>query len=394
MASSDASEHPVGPMTFALSTKMVIGRGAVSCLPEQLCALDMSKPLVVTDPGLARTQAFEAVTGSLREAGVSFATTADVEPQPTVGNVLRGYAGYRANGCDGAVALGGGSAIDTAKGIAILATNGGDPRDYHGSELYDTPPAPLVAIPTTAGTGSEVSYAASIRDEEKDKKLTIRHKEYNTARVAVLDPEFLHSLPRRVAVTAGMDALTHGVESYVSREATVLTQALSLRASELIGANLRDFVADRGNSGIGERMLVGSSLAGIAFSYAGTGNAHCLARTLAGSYHMEHGMSCAVTLPHVAAYNVSAAPTRYARVAAALGEPVEGLDDGEAAGRAVSALFRLAADLEVPPSLESFGVTSKDVGYIAKESMAVNYNRWNPRFMQEEDFGALVGGMV
>lgn len=381
-------------MRFALNTKLTIGPGTLDSLPDELGPLGVTRPMVVTDPGVARTEAFAAVTRSLRAAGIPYEVSDDVEPQPTVGNVVRGFERYRAAGCDGAVALGGGSAIDTAKAMVILATNGGDPRDYHGSELYDTPPDPLLAVPTTAGTGSEVSYAASIRDEEKDRKLTIRHLRFNSARVAILDPLVLRSIPRRVAVTAGMDALTHAVESYTSREATVLTEALSLRAMELIAQSLRSFVAEPGDAEVGERMLVGSCLAGIAFSYAGTGNAHCLARTLAGKFHMEHGMSCAVTLPHVVAYNAAFAPERYARVALALGERVDGLDDEEAAARAGPAVAALADDLDVPRTLRSFGVEERHVAYIAEESAGVNYNRWNPRFMTEQDFADLVGRMV
>lgn len=387
-------DSPSAARTFSLPTKLITGIGALGSLSAAVAELGTSKALIVTDPGVAGTESFAALTASFDKENLAYAATTEVEPQPTVDNVLNAAGTYRDEQCDGVVAFGGGSAIDTAKGVAILATNGGDPRDYHGFDLYHVPPAPLIAIPTTAGTGSEVSYAASIRDAERDTKLTIRNIRYNQARVAILDPEVLRSLPARPAAMAGLDALTHAIESYTSREATLLTEALSLRAIELIGANLRRFVADRGDLEAGERMLVGSTLAGIGFSYAGTGNAHCLARTLAGTFHMEHGMSCAVTLPHVVAYNVPVNPGRFARVAAALGQNTAGLSEQEASAQAVSALFELTSNLDTPHSLRPFGVEPRHLKYIAEESIAAGYNRWNPRHMTEQDFETLVKEML
>lgn len=379
---------------FGLPTTLIIGTGTIRTLSEHVRNLDVHKPLIVSDPGVAHTDSFSVLTASLESAGITYGYTLEVEPQPTVNNVLRAAETYRAEHCDGVVALGGGSAIDTAKGVAILATNDGRPEDYHGTDLYHIPPAPLIAIPTTAGTGSEVSYAAPIRDAERDKKLTIRHIRFNPARIAILDPQVLRSLPPKPAALAGMDALSHAIESYTSREATVLTEALSLQAIEMIAANIQRFIADRDDLEAGERMLVGSTLAGIGFSYAGTGNAHCLARTLAGTFHMEHGMSCAVTLPHVVAHNVLAAPARYARVAAALGQKIAGFTDREAAAKAAPALFSLTSELNLPHSLRPFGIEPRHVDYIAQESITADYSRWNPRNMTEHNFEALVKEML
>ena len=380
-------------LTFALPTTLVIGLGALGAAPEHVRALGIRKALVVCDPGVEAAAGAD-LRAALRGASIEHAVTLDVEPQPTVANVRAAAEAYAAHGCDGVAAIGGGSAIDTAKGAAVLATNGGDPRDYHGDERFATAPAPLLAIPTTAGTGSEVSSTASIRDAGSGRKLSIRHRRFNPARVAILDPAVLATLPPHVAVVAGLDALAHGIESYASRQATVLTQALSLRAVELVAQSIRAFVADRADADAGERMLVGACLAGIGFSFAGTGNAHCLARTLAGEFHMEHGMSVAVTLPHVVAYNAPARPDAYARVAAALGADTAGLDAEEAALLAAPAIAALNHDLGLPRSLRAFGVGPGDVEHIARESAAAGYERWNPRDTTERDFAALLERML
>jgi alcohol dehydrogenase len=378
---------------FECPTRILVGAGAIRRVPSELRDVGGTKPLLVTDPVLAGTDAFGIVREVLEEAGLDYAVYRDVEPQPSVDTVEAAHAHYEQNDCDSLLAFGGGSTIDTAKGAAILATNGGSPRDYYGSDRYSVAPAPLVAVPTTAGTGSEVSSVASIRDDERKAKLSIRHSRLNRARVAILDPEVLRTLPRGVAVTTGMDALTHAVESYTSLEATPITEAFSLHAMELVGLHIRPFMANRGNRDSAEKMLIGSSLAAIAFSSAGTGNSHCLARILAGEFGMEHGMACAVTLPHVVAFNSIADPAKFAKVAATLGEDVSGLETRDAA-LASKAIFRLCEDLGVPTELDGFGVSAGDTSRIAEECMKANYNRWNPRLMTQPDFEELLARMV
>ena len=380
--------------TFQLPTRIIIGSGSIGCAPDELRAIEVTKPLLVTDPGIAYTEVFEDIRVVLDEAGIPFEVFKDVEAQPSARTVEDAFSLYERSECDGLLALGGGSSIDTAKGAAILATNGGKPQDYDGFDKYSAPPAPLVAIPTTAGTGSEVSYAASISDTDRGIKFTIRHSQLNRAKVAILDPDVLRTLPRHTATVTGMDALTHAVESYTSLEATPITEAASLYATELIGTHLRPFVANRGNGEAAKSMLVASSLAAIAFSDAGLGNAHCLARTLAAKFRMEHGMSCAVTLPYVVKFNAMANPSKFARVASALGTRVEGLTQKEAADKAASTIFDICLDLGIPSELNAFGVQKKDVSYIAEQSMKAGYNRWNPYQMTNADFERLLSQMV
>lgn len=379
---------------FKLPTKIIVGNGSIQAAPDELQTLEATKPLLVTDPGVAQTEVFEDVRAVLDEAGVPFDVFKDVEAQPSARTVEGAFSLYERSKCDCLLALGGGSSIDTAKGAAILATNGGKPQDYDGFDKYSTPPAPLVAIPTTAGTGSEVSYAASISDTDRDIKFTIRHGLLNRAKVAILDPNVLRTLPRHVAMVSGMDALAHAVESYTSLKATPITEAASLYAMELIGTHLRPFVANRNNGKSAESMLVASSLAAISFSDAGTGNAHCLARTLAAKFHMEHGMSCAVTLPYVVKFNAMANPSKFARVASALGARTEGLTQREAADKAASTIFDICSDLEVPSKLNAFGVQRENIPYIAEQSVKVDYNKWNPYQMTDSDFESLLSQMV
>ena len=241
--------------TFQLPTRIIIGSGSIGCAPDELRAIEVTKPLLVTDPGIAHTEVFEDIRVVLDEAGIPFEVFKDVEAQPSARTVEDAFSLYERSECDGLLALGGGSSIDTAKGAAILATNGGKPQDYDGFDKYSVPPAPLVAIPTTAGTGSEVSYAASISDTDRGIKFTIRHSQLNRAKVAILDPDVLRTLPRHVATVTGMDALTHAVESYTSLEATPITEAASLYATELIGTHLRPFVANRGNGEAAKKVV-------------------------------------------------------------------------------------------------------------------------------------------
>lgn len=379
---------------FELPTKILVGAGSIRTAPAELRPLGGSKPLLVTDPRIAGTDAFAVVCEALERADLGYAVYRDVEPQPSVETVEAAHAQYEGHGCDSLLAFGGGSTIDTAKGTAILATNGGSPRDYDGLDRYSVAPAPVVAVPTTAGTGSEVSSVASIRDDERKVKFSIRHSRLNRARVAILDPEVLRTLPRHVAVATSMDALTHAVESYTSLEATPITEAFSLHAIKLIGSHVRPFVANRANCGSAEKMLVGSSLVAVAFSSAGTGNSHCLARVLAGEFGMEHGMACAVTLPYVVKFNSVSDPAKFAGVAVALREDVDRIKPREAADLAPRAVFDLCEDLSVPSKLNSFGIKPEDVKHIAKQSVKAGYNRWNPRTMTEADFEALLNWMI
>jgi len=288
------------------------------------------------------------------------------------------------------VALGGGSTIDVGKAVGILTTNGGRILDYVGRDKFINAPPPLIAIPTTTGTGSEVSFACAITDTDRDLKLTIYSEALNRAKVAILDPLGLRSLPRTVAVDSSIDAFVHAFESFLSLKSNVLSDAMDLYAIELIAHHIRPFVANRSNLESGLKMLCAATLAGMAFSNTGTGNIHCMARFIGAICHISHGLSNAVCLPYVAEFNLMANPEKFARVASAMGENIQGLTVLEAGRRAVEAIRGMNKDVGIPERLREVGVKEEKLPEIAKLSFDAGYNQWNPRYTTYEDFLSLL----
>jgi len=375
---------------FFLPTRIVFGEGSLGRLGDETRSLGAERVVISTDKGIAASGIVDQALAVLQSAGVAATVLDEVEPEPSVGTVGRLRDLFRSERAGALVAVGGGSSIDAAKAAAIWATNGGELPDYAGAEKFTIAPVPVVAIPTTAGTGAEVSYAAAITDLERHVKFTIRHLRFNRARVAILDPSLLRSVPAVVAVDAGMDALAHAVESYTALKADFFSEALSLHAMELIGANVRPFVANRGNAAAGAAMLAASAMASIAFSTAGTGNGHCLARFVGPALGLTHGRTNAILLPHVVAFNAAAAPAKYARVAQALGEPVAGLPEREAAQRAALAVGALCRDLGLPGGFKTYHPDTASIAALARAAADAGYNQWNPRLTTYEEFRALL----
>lgn len=376
--------------TFFCPTKLYIGAGAHEKLPEILAALGAERIFLAADRALLASPIMGRITEALAACGISAATFSDIEPDPSDTTVEKAFAVCRGHGATAILALGGGSTIDVAKAVGILATNGGRIHDYEGIEVYKTPPLPLVAIPTTAGTGSEVSGSCVITDTTRHLKMSIRHASMNPAQVAILDPLALATMPAHVAVHSGMDAFVHAFESFVSRNANPITDGLNLHAIELIAGNIRAFVADRGDLAAGEAMLAGSAMAGMAFGLTGLGNVHCLARFVGAFFRLSHGLSNAVCLPPVAAFNRPAAVERYARLAAVL-VPDERHADAEAAShRTVWAIDTLCRDLAVPARLRDVGADPARFDEMADLCLEAGYNRWNPRTTTRDEFRDLL----
>jgi alcohol dehydrogenase len=279
--------------------------------------------------------------------------------------------------------------MDAAKGVAILATNGGRINDYEGNEKFSKAPVPLIAIPTTAGTGSEVSRSCVITDTDRKVKMSIRHSDFNRAKVAILDPIALKTLPASVAAHAGLDAFVHAFESYIALTANPLTDAMNLYAMELMSQNIRQFVSNRSNLDAGLNMACGSTLAGISFAQTGLGNVHCMARLVGIHCHVSHGLANAVCFPAVAEFNLLANPKKFARIAPAMGENVQGLSETEAARKACSAIRAMCKDLGIPERLRDVGATEGMLPQMAKVCAESGYNKWNPRFTTERDFREL-----
>jgi alcohol dehydrogenase len=284
------------------------------------------------------------------------------------------------------LAIGGGSTMDVAKAVGILATNGGRIHDYEGIDKFTRAPLPLIAIPSTAGTGSEVSGSCVITDTDNNRKMSIRHARLNPATHALLDPMAVATLPAHVAAHAGIDAFVHAIESYTSRLANLITDAINLEAISLISQNLRAFVTDRGDQQAAQKMLVGSSLTGIVFGQTGLGNVHCMARFVGAQYHLSHGLSNALCLPTVAQFNLSAAEDKYANIGRSMGVATPLEDANLVAQSAVLAIESLCRDVGIPSGLRDVGANPADFEAMAAACAAAGYNRWNPRETSQVDF--------
>lgn len=372
--------------TFFCPTRIYMGAGSHENIAGILRERGCKRVFIAVDGALRTSNFYARVVKLLEEQGVAIATYSDIEPDPSAITVERALEVCRAHKATVILAIGGGSTIDVAKAVGIVLANGGRIHDYEGIEKFSIAPPPLIAIPTTAGTGSEVSGSCVITDTEKNLKMSIRHAALNPAAFAILDPLALRTVPGHVAAHSGIDAFVHAFESYISRQANLITDAINIQAIELIAANIRQFVADRENLEAATNMLCGSALAGITFGQTGLGNVHCMARFVGAEFHLSHGLSNALCLPTVARFNLLANPAKYARVAAAMGQPVQGVPTLNAARMAVDAIESLCVDLGIPRRLRDAGVTEDKLDAMAGLCVKANYNRWNPRNTTLIDF--------
>lgn len=375
--------------SFFCPTRIYLGVGAYQRISEVVRQQGSRRVFIAADAALLQSDFFRRVKALLDAEGLAIATFTEIEPDPSAHTVAKAFAVCQQHQATSLIAIGGGSTIDVAKAVGILATNGGRIHDYEGIEKFSMPPLPLIAIPTTAGTGSEVSGSCVITDTEKNLKMSIRHAALNPAAVAILDPLALRTVPAHVAAHSGLDAFVHAFESYISRGANLITDSINLQAIELIAANIRPFVANRENLEAGLNMLCGSALAGITFGQTGLGNVHCMARFVGAQYHLSHGLSNAICLPHVARFNMIADMPKYARVAAAMGRVVQGLPQRDAAAAALDAIETLCRDLSIPARLRDVGATREQFDDMSALCLGANYNRWNPRHTSQADFRAL-----
>ncbi len=375
--------------SYFCPTRIVLGTESYKRLKDFLAEYNAKKVFLAVDRALLQTTFVSEVLEMLKAAGTQFDTFSEIEPDPSDASVAQALQVSQRLGSEIVLAIGGGSTIDVAKAVAIVSTNGGRIHDYEGIEKFSIPPLPLIAIPTTAGTGSEVSGSCVITDTERGLKMSIRHASLNPARVAILDPLALRTVPSLVACHSGLDAFVHAFESFISRNANPFTDAVNLHAIRLIAGNIRQFVANPENSQAALNMLSGSALAGMAFGQTGLGNVHCMARFIGARYHLSHGLSNALCLPVVARFNMIADPAKYAEVARAMGCNVEGLSTMEAADAAVLAIEDLCADLGIPRHLAEIGVKEDHIPGLAELCLRAGYNQWNPRRTSQNDFEEL-----
>ena len=372
--------------SFYCPSRIFMGINSHRKLQDIVKEWNIDKLFVLADAAVVKTEIFASIEKLLKDNKVEFDLFTEIEPDPSADTVHKAFDLYQKNKASAVLALGGGSTMDTAKGVCILATNGGRINDYEGSEKYTIAPLPLIAIPTTAGTGSEVSGSCTITDTERGLKMSIRHPSRNPAKVAILDPVALKTLPASVAAHAAVDAFTHAFESYISLHANPHTDSMNLHAMGLMSQNIRQFVANRANLEAGLNMGCASNLAGITFGQTGTGNIHCMARFVGVFCHVSHGLSTAICFPAVAEFNMLANPKKFAALAAVMGEDVKGLNELEAARKAVDAIKTMCSDLGIPSRLRDIGAKEEMLAEMAELSVKAGYNKWNPRFTTQNDF--------
>lgn len=371
--------------SFTGAKKIVFGQGAFETLGDQIKELKGSRPLVVMDRNLAALGWRERVGRVLENACLGYAAFDQVEAEPPLKSADEGAALAIKEGCDLVVGIGGGSALDVAKAIAVLAANRGQAADYLGLNRVPGPGLPKIMIPTTAGTGSEVTFTSVFLRKELNKKEGM-NSPYLYPDLALLDPLLTLSLPPGLTATTGLDALCHAIESYTSINASPLSELLSLEAIELIAANLRTAIHDGTNIAAREKMLLGSLYAGLGLANAGVTAVHSLSYPLGGRYGTPHGLANTLLLPAVMNFNVPGALDKFAHIAAVMGEATDDLSLRDAAFVAVEAVQTLIADCGITDSLESLNIPPEDFPELARIALTVARPLANnPRRITEED---------
>lgn len=377
----------MGMSVFQTAGKIIAGWGSLSQLAAEVEALGARSVLVVCDAVIEKIGLVERVREQLAPLGVKLGIFSEVEPEPRLAVVERCLQAIKEGGCDLLVAIGGGSSIDVAKAASILVTNPGTIKDYLGVNLVARPGIPVAAVPTTAGTGSEVTPIAILSDEEDQLKKGVVSP-YLLPRVAIVDPELTVTMPPHITAATGMDALTHAVEAYISinANASPVTDALALEAIRIISRSLRTAVANGRHREARESMAMASLMAGIAFANAGVGAVHALAYPLGAQFHLPHGVANAVLLPYVMEWNMLGALSRFKDMALAMGERVEGLSERAAAERFVEAVKQLSADIRIPSRLRDLGVTAEAIPGMAEgASKVTRLLANNPRQLSVDD---------
>ena len=350
-----------GSSTFQFTAHLNLrfGCGVSATLASELEALGVRRPCLLIDPGVRQGGIGAPILQALESRGMSYSIFSEIEPNPSDTTVHRAFELSQAEGCDALVGIGGGSAMDTAKGVGVLMSNGGSIADYDGINKVAKDLPPVVVIPTTAGTGSEVTANAALTRSADHYKMSLRSPRL-LPKLALLDPLLLRTLPRSVAATSGLDALTHAIEGYLSVRASPLSDLFALSAMAHLAPQIRAFVANPENVEAASSMLMGSMLAGLVISNTGTGNDHALARALGGLCGVAHGVATALLLPEVLRFNAAARPERYVDIARSIGLSTAGTPR-ETAARVVEEVSQLLHDLEVPRRLREVGVVEDQI---------------------------------
>lgn len=374
---------------FRTTERLIMGAGAVNNIVQEIMALGGSKPMIVTDPGLVATGIIDRLEELLRAGGLPFSRFDKVEADPRYELVNEVVQLVQAEGVDCIIGIGGGSSLDIAKIVAVMVNNPGSVADYFGIDLVKKPGIPMVLIPTTAGTGSEVTPIVILSDhQEKLKKGVVSSHLFPDC--ALLDAELTLGLPPAVTAATGMDALIHALEAYTSINANSTTDMLAVKAMELIFNNIRTAYANGQDIEARERMLEGSMLAGMAFANAGVTAVHAFAYPIGAEFHIPHGIANTIMLTPVMEFNLIGNIDKFADIAELFGEGGDGLSRRKLAELGVAAVRQLAADLNVPQNLNTYGVKEEDIPGLAEGVMKVTrLLANNPRTLRREDAEAI-----
>jgi alcohol dehydrogenase class IV len=368
--------------SFKNPTEIVYGFDSIKQLRSILDHQGFKRVLVITDPGIVKAGLLPEVTNQLE--GLSIAVFDEVEPNPSVDTCMKAHTLQRELNRDVLVAIGGGSAIDVAKVVGLLATNGGSVTEYEGIDKFAQPILPLVAIPTTAGTGSEVTIFTVITDLERQYKLTIGGFKL-APRWALVDPVMTRTLPPHITASTGLDALVHAIESYTSRMAYPISMALAREAIRLISGNLRQAVYNGDNMEARDKMLMGSLLAGLAFNNTRLGNCHAMSHPVSAMFGVPHGIANSILIPHIMEFNSLAVPELFKDIAEDMGENTEGHSMMGKAMKAVEAVLKLSQDIQIPTRLSFFNVNKERIPEMAQDAMKSGNILINPRKTSLED---------
>lgn len=367
----------------------LMGVGCLEDIADYIKPMGFKKALIVSDKVLVQIQLTKKLTDVLDKIGVAYVIFDGAQPNPTVGNVNDGLKLLQDNECDFVISFGGGSPHDCAKGIAIVAANGGKIEDYEGLNKSAKPQMPLIAVNTTSGTASQMTRFCIITDESRHVKMAIVDW-HTTAVIAVDDAELMVAMPPALTAATGMDALTHAVEAYVSTIATPVTDCAALKAIELISGYLRRAVANGNDMEAREMMTYAEYLAGIAFNNASLGYVHAMAHQLGGFYDLPHGVCNAILLPAVEDYNAKVVPERFVEIAKAMGKDVTGLSPADAAAAALAAIRELSADIGIPAGLKDLkGFKESDIPTLAVNALKDVCGLSNPKQATQEEIEAI-----
>lgn len=375
---------------FILNEVSYFGPGARRQLPEVVGRMGLKKALVVTDPGLIRFGVAAMVTDILDDAGIPYTVFSDVKPNPTVSNVQHGIEAYEAAGADFIIAIGGGSAIDTAKGIGIVVNNPefADITSLEGCAPTRNKSVPIIALPTTAGTAAETTINYVIIDEEKHKKMVCVDPNDIPA-VAIIDAELMYSLPRSLTAATGMDALTHAIEGYITKGAWSMSDMFEIEAIRMISRHLPVAVEQPSDADARNGMAVAQYIAGMAFSNVGLGLVHGMAHPMGSLFDVPHGVANALLLPTIMEFNMPACLDKYPEIARAMGVDTTGMTREEASQAAVDAVKALAVKVGIPQHLSDLGITESDIPQLAAQALADVCTPGNPRDVSLADIEAL-----